>query len=569
MYALIARYWHDENDSDRDDEDEIVHEDVHIHHREPLMSLKTLQYLAFPLLLVGAVGSYKIIEKSYEYDTLDISAVEAKKIAHEYLVSKNISLDRFKPLMLIAEKSEPAQQYVRYVLADKANDLKKEYQLNGLNQKTIAFDKPPRYGIRFAQFDTGSIEERAREYAVAVEGNGTVRRVMSMLPESEKINSLTEEEARNFIISHLKSLNITPAIDTFKEISAVMTKLPNRHDWTFTFEHEYSPEVKPRVIVKLAGDTLSDIETTYFAPETYLRLVEKDKAILQLVQAFSAIVLIVILLSLYLYQPVRITGWSLIAQIIIGAIAVLIIGSSFNKLPVLMASFNTTNPWQSQVLSSVTRILISLIMSVLPIAALLFIIEQRYQLKIKALNLKQASIIAGYGIFLYAFFGVLLALGGLRYIVWPPHIQDGAAYIPGASYLFRTISQAILELLLVAGIISILSKIHVHRWVSVAAVSILTATLIYPIDYTPFVWWYLLLYIGVIALGFYIILDWVLIDHPDLITGIVLVPFILEGLRMIAHPPYNGIIPFAGITILIFVLIVGFIQLNKKEMKTR
>ncbi len=567
LYTLIARYWHDENYIEEEDTEETAHTDTHIHHKEPLLSLKTIQYIALPLLVVGVFGSFKLLQKSNEYDTLSIQPSTAINVAQEYLTSQNISLNGFKPLIVIAEKAEPAQNYVQFTDSNAAKQLKQNYHMKGLNKGTVAFDKPPRYGIRFAQFDTGSLEERAREYAVAVEGNGTVRRVMSVLPESEKRYSLSEEEARALIINHLTSLDVTPAIDSFKEVSAVMTKLPNRHDWTFTFEHEYSSDIKPRIIVKVAGDAIADIETTNLTPEKFIRLVEKDRAILQLIQAFSAILAIIILLSLYLYQPVKITTWSLIAYAIIGGITLLTLFGSFNKLPVLMGTFNTTNPWQSQLLSSISRILISLIMSVLPIAALLLIIEQRYEIRITAVNVLQLITMLSFGAGIYTAAGFLATWGSMHYIVWPPYIQDVAAYMPGASYLIRSITQAILEIALVAGIVSIFSKIHIHRWLLVLTVSILLASLMYPADFAPLLWRYVLAYVGIYALGIFLLLECILIDHPQLIIGVILTPYILDAIRMIIQPSYSGIQPFAALAILIFVLIMCFVQINKKQIK--
>lgn len=568
IYTLTARYWHDDEDIDREEEEvKTYHKEAHVHHKEAIFSIKFIQLLAIPALLVGLVGSFIVIKSPYNYDTLKINAAQAQKIAQEYFANQNIPLDGFKPLIIVSEKSEPAQQYVRYILADETNKLDTSYRINGLNKNTVTFAKPPRFGVRFAQFDTGSLEERAREYAIAIEGDGTLRRVAQLVPESETKKSLTEEEARKVVLDHLRGLNVTPSIDTFKEMSAIMTKLPNRHDWTFIFEHEYTNEVKPRIIVKLAGDTITDVETTFFTPESYTRITERDKAILQLLQAVSAVILMLILLTLYLYQPVTITGWSLISKIIIGIIALLTGVGLINKLPLLMANFNTTNSWNSQLISTLTRTLISLVIYMLPIAALLFIIEQRYTLQFKMISLRTLFISVSFGSLLYALMGILTQQAMHQHVIWPPYIVDAVTYIPGVAYLIRSITQAMLQLLIVAGIMSIFSKIHTHRWLLVTTASLLLAFLLYPADFAPLNVYLLLFNICSMTLAIGLALEFIVIDHPELLTGIIFTSYILDAIRMIFYPTYIGVQPFALLTILVFVIILGFIQIHKGKVK--
>jgi hypothetical protein len=567
VYVLVARYWHDEDEKDFEEDEDDSYEHHDIHHKEPLLSNTILRLLTVPLILIGVIGTYTIIQTPYNDTVLTITASQARDIATHYLGNLAINLTGYKPLVIVSEKPEPVQNYVQYVLGATISELNQKYRLNGLNGKTVAFSKPPRYSVRFAQFANASIEERAREYHVAIEGDGTIRRYLQMLPESEPKKSISEDEARNVIVSQMKQHNVTPSFDSFKEVSAVMTKLPHRHDWTFTFEHEHTPEIKARLVVKLAGDVIADIETTYLAPESYTRLFERDITLVQLIQAVAAVLMILILLCLYLYKPTRLSHWSRPATFIIAIASACALFATLNKFPLLMAGFNTTNPFTSQILSAISRILIVLLIrSILPIAALVFIIEQRYMIQFSRLSLLKLGIGFATGSVAYTLIGMLPILG-VNYVVWPPHVTDAGAYIPGFSYFLRSIFQASLDICMLAGITSILSKIHVHRWILTLALSILTACLLYPVDFVPFITPYFLGYLGLVAFGIFLILELVAIDYPETIVPIIGTMYILESLRMIMHPTYPGLPFFAVLTLLVFAFIISFIHITKRKTK--
>ena len=92
--------------------------------------------------------------------------------------------------------------------------------------------EPAHWDVRFIRFD-GSVKDRAEEYFVSL---SEIQMIFAQhtLPEERQGKQLSESDARIIAHNALHELyNREP--ETFKEISAVSAKQPDRLDWNFTF----------------------------------------------------------------------------------------------------------------------------------------------------------------------------------------------------------------------------------------------------------------------------------------------------------------------------------------------
>jgi hypothetical protein len=158
---------------------------------------------------------------------------------------------------------------------------------------------PPRWIVRFARF-RGDVAERAEEYRVYIDGNGTAFRVRHELPEAKPGKNLSQDEARMIAVRALEqpSLGISnEAAPHFREISAQAAKRPARTDWTFVFKdtRDYGlSQGEPRVSVEIAGDEIVDATKYVYVPEDWSRNERARRNLPTILGAVSTILVVVV-----------------------------------------------------------------------------------------------------------------------------------------------------------------------------------------------------------------------------------------------------------------------------------
>jgi hypothetical protein len=243
---------------------------------------------------------------------------------------------------------------------------------------------PPRWRVRYARFE-GNVAERAEEYNVWVDGEGSVRRFRHVLPEARDGESLDEEEAR--ALAH-KALADLHGLDPkgLEEVSAEPDKQPARRDWELVFKN---PAAKPggegeaRISVRIAGDEVVDSFLFVHVPEEWRR---NETARLTAVRIVTIGTTAVMVLLFVVGGVVAIVRWSrgrFATKTFLAFLAVLAglrIAALFNEWPTMSADFQTQMAFGLQaalalgvtsaemlVIAAVTALNIGLIHRLLPI----------------------------------------------------------------------------------------------------------------------------------------------------------------------------------------------------------
>jgi hypothetical protein len=175
------------------------------------------------------------------------------------------------------------------------------------------FLPPPVWRVRYARFE-GDVAERAEEWTVFVEngidGRGGrqsvphIRGIFHNLPEAHAGKVLKVEQARSIAQHNLRERFKREPRD-LREVSAIETKLPNRTDWTFTFQDDKNYPLKnggaasggaARIAITVAGDEVSLARRFIYVPEEWERSERERGAVMRTVQ--TAVLLLVALTAI-------------------------------------------------------------------------------------------------------------------------------------------------------------------------------------------------------------------------------------------------------------------------------
>jgi hypothetical protein len=213
---------------------------------------------------------------------------------------------------------------------------------------------PPLWEVRYARFSGADVADRAEEWRVAIQGDGSVRQVEHELPEQRAGARLTEEQARALAQKEITArLGLDPA--ALKEVEVKQDPRPARTDWQFIYT---DPRVdvgkggEARAVVDLAGDEDVGWGRYIFVPEAWYRA-ERDRAsrlgIVRIAVALAfALLAIAALIGATLawtrdHFDRRAFFWS--AGLLLGASIV----GAINQWPALAMNLKTTEPVLSQV----------------------------------------------------------------------------------------------------------------------------------------------------------------------------------------------------------------------------
>lgn len=242
-------------------------------------------------------------------------------------------------------KNTAGQTQHRFIWQEGGQELYKKYLGSYLT--------PPHWLTRFVKF-TGPLVDRAEEYQTFVARNSIVFRTRHQLPETahgaqlEKAQAGTiaqQELQKQFSLDHSK----------LKEVSAVAFKRPARKDWLFEFADEKGYPLKEgqaRIAISIAGDQVNDAHRYIHVPEEWDRAARKRNHVAQIVKTLCSLFIYILFL---IGLGVALVRWSMggfsartFLYSFLGIFGLFII-SVFNAWPQIIARFNTSEPFFSQV----------------------------------------------------------------------------------------------------------------------------------------------------------------------------------------------------------------------------
>lgn len=150
---------------------------------------------------------------------------------------------------------------------------------------------PPLWDVRYARFE-GEVADRAEEWRITINGDGTVRQVRHALPEGRSGAKLARDAAQTLAERALRERFGLDAV-ALKLIGAEEKQRPDRIDWAFTFANprvEVGKDGEARILITLAGDEIVGYGRFVHVPEAWQRVErERDGRVTILRMALAAL----------------------------------------------------------------------------------------------------------------------------------------------------------------------------------------------------------------------------------------------------------------------------------------
>lgn len=211
------------------------------------------------------------------------------------------------------------------------------------------------YSVKFVHFE-GDLLERAEHYELWINNQEKIFKIKHTIPEQQAGTSLTEQEARILALKKIEEEYGLYQTD-LKEIAAQEEQKPARKNWIFTFEDITLslPEGKPYIKITINGDEITDYERFIFIPEQWQRTEAYKTQIRTLVASGCLYTLLLLaFFALALLLPSFLRKFS-VKQLglIIGSIIIFSVFILINMFPTYLATFNTAQPYSSQLFSTI------------------------------------------------------------------------------------------------------------------------------------------------------------------------------------------------------------------------
>ncbi len=290
-----------------------------------------------------------------EAPPLEIDRSGALAVARRALEERRAPLE--PPWRLLSSVEAPLDTTHRFIWREGGSEAYRALLGNYL--------PPPHRQVRLVRFE-GDVAERAEEYLVFIDPGGGVRRVRHRWPQDRPGARLSEEEARSIAHETLRS-HFRRDPETLRPVSVTPSNLPARDDWVFTFS---DPEVYPlaegeaRLSVVIAGDRVVDTPRFIHVPEEWERA-ERNRSQRAQILGLVSVLGVVVLLGAGVIGAI--VGWArkvfsvrvflTFLALLIGANAV----GRINDWPSVTARFSTAQPWNTQILTTVAGLAVSLL----------------------------------------------------------------------------------------------------------------------------------------------------------------------------------------------------------------
>ena len=291
----------------------------------------------------------------------------------------------------------------------------------------------PGWKVRIVTF-RGDVAERAEEWQVTLAAGGAVTRVQHRLPQGRPAPSLAEPDARALAHHAVRErLGLDP--DRLKEVSAVQSHLPARHDWVFTFSDTVSgrlPQGELRLSIEIAGDQVVDAYRFVYVPEDWQRKDRGDQSLIGVLGVIRALFLAVLIVGGAVIAVIR---WSRgafpvrFSVLVYAPLLLVMMGQALNNWPEFESRFSTAQPWQLQQ----TIAVMSLVLSHLIFAALIALLAGIAHGSIQSARAGRNDAPLALGIPAGATASgtlTLIALGALATMPRWPNVTLARAYVP-------------------------------------------------------------------------------------------------------------------------------------------
>lgn len=305
------------------------------------------------LLILLAVGG--LIVYIFLYDTVFPSGAidfrysrgEVVKIGEEFLEKNDIDLEGYKQSTIFGA-DDNASVY-----------LSKNLEVSGLN-KLVNTGKVPVWRWELRWFKPGE----KREYRLHITPEGEVVGFSMLLPEDEKGENLSGEEAKDIALKEFKMLHPTD-IEKWELLEESSEKLPNRTDHHFVWENKevtYGEKGKMRVSVDIAGNKISRFKWYLKVPEHFIREYSNQKSygrLLGYLSTFFMILLfvgaVIIFLRSFRKRQLSKKFALIIGLIIVGAVLLMRV----NFFPTDLMGYDTSSAYSSFLTSNIITGIIS------------------------------------------------------------------------------------------------------------------------------------------------------------------------------------------------------------------
>lgn len=162
--------------------------------------------------------------------------------------------------------------------------------------------------VKYKRFE-GTLQERTEEYHVMLDSAGKLLAIQHLLSEDTALPSLDEAAARARALEWVNA-HEPGILSLLKEISVVPSKLPNRTDWTFTWNDTSDYLLKSgqtRLKIVISGDQIGQVSRFVFIPEDAQRQIDHSAqltfpyqlltTVLSMMFAIAAVIFAVIMWS--------------------------------------------------------------------------------------------------------------------------------------------------------------------------------------------------------------------------------------------------------------------------------
>ena len=209
---------------------------------------------------------------------------------------------------------------------------------------------------RYVKFE-GDVNDKTEEYAVLINPDGSLNQIRHKVPENQEGARLKEKSARSIAVSYIQN-RFNLSSDNLTDISAEISSLPNRDDWTFVFSDNKTQSLKEgdlRIKINISGDEITSFNRYIHLPEEWERE-EKNEA------TFAGMIRLICYFSLVFFilyaASSSIARWSKgrfnfkIFKYAFSALSILAILNIINSYPAMISGFSSAKPFMNQIIMS-------------------------------------------------------------------------------------------------------------------------------------------------------------------------------------------------------------------------
>ncbi|MGQ9707179.1 MAG: CPBP family intramembrane glutamic endopeptidase [bacterium] len=202
-----------------------------------------------------------------------------------------------------------------------------------------------------------------KEYIIYITPEGKLIGFRAFLPEAEEGANLTIGEAE--IVANSFLLEVFPIDEKWELVEKSSTKREKRTDHLFVWENKsqvLGDEGRLRVKIEVAGDKISAFNWFLKIPEKFLRDYQTQKSYGSFLSMISALLIIILVFTgiIVFLKSFRSAIIPIKYPLVVGIIiAVSLILTNLNSIPMIMMDYNTTSSMMSFIFSQVLKVVIS------------------------------------------------------------------------------------------------------------------------------------------------------------------------------------------------------------------